>query len=75
MTIIKIKKKVYQIRRLKGRITLIQERRIINSIKIQGIIIKGIKEVAIKVLNHRILQQETEKLSLLLIRTLHRQNP
>ena len=56
MTKIKIKEKVYQIGRLKDEITLIQERKIINSTQIQGIIIKGIKEVTIKNLNYRILQ-------------------
>ena len=75
MTKIKIKEKVYQIGRLKDEITLIQERKIINSTQIQGIIIKGIKEVTIKILNHRILQQKKENLPLLLIRILHRGNP
>ena len=75
MTIIKIKEKVYQIGGLKYNITFIQERRIIISIKIQGIIAKGIKAVTIKVLKNRIPQQKKENLPLVLIRTLHRGNP
>ena len=75
MTRIKIKEKVYQFGRLKGEITFIQGRRIINSIKIQGIITRGIKVVTIKTLTHKILQQKKENLPLLLIRALHRGNP
>ena len=72
---IKIKEKVHQIEKVKDDITLIQERRIINFTKILGIITKGIKEVTVKILNHRTLQQKRESLPLLLIKTLHRGNP
>ena len=56
MTGIKTKEKAYQFRNLIDEITLIQEIRIINFTKIMGIIIKGIKAMTIKVLNHRTLQ-------------------
>ena len=75
MTKIKTKEKVYQIGKLKDKITSIQERRIIIFTKIMGIIIKGIKAVSIKFLNHKTLQQKKEKLPLLLIKTLHQGNP
>ena len=75
MTIIKIKEKVYQIGGLKDNINFIQERRIIISIKIQGIITKCINAVTIRILNHIILQQKKENVPLLLIRTLHIGNP
>ena len=71
MTKIKTKEKVYQIGKLKDGITLIQERRKINFTKLLGIITNGIKEVDIKILCLRTLQQKEENLSLLLITTMH----
>ena len=46
------KEKMNQFGRQKDEITLIQERKIINSTKTQGLIIKGIKAITTKILNH-----------------------
>ena len=52
----KIKGKMYQLGRIKGKIILIQERNKINSIKTYGITIGGIKVITTKVLNDIILE-------------------
>ena len=51
----KIEGKLYQLGSVKRKITLIQERNIINSTKTQGITIRGIKEITKKNLSHKIL--------------------
>ena len=51
----KIKEKVYQLGILKSEITLIQGKETINSTETQGIMIRGIRLITIKTLNHKIL--------------------
>ena len=65
---------MYLIGKLKDEITLIQQRRILSSKQILVLIIKGIKALIIKVLNHKTLQQKKENLLLLLIKNLHTWN-
>ena len=71
---IRIKQKIYLIGKQKDVITLIKERGIPSCSKILEITTKGIKEIIIKVLNHKTLQQKKENLPLPLIKTLHRGN-
>ena len=80
---IKIKEKMYLIVKQKDVINLIKERGITNFTKtpeitikdIKVIVINGVEEVIIKVLNHKTLQQQKKYPPTTFNKTLHRGNP